>query len=212
MLEDYALAASYFRQLAPFYAKDDWSDLELLTLDLYIKCLRHMEQNDDYVRIGFKILAKTIRSKAATGQQPQVNSIKFTNICQPPLSATSSLSDILSASNSLKDPLTLPMDTYFDRIDMGMYMRHSPDDDGFELSLILRSLLPESFLAESVRAQILGVEEDLHPELWLHASGQNIEPGVCRIWLRSNVSQCSCIPRAMVAHNAHRRCSQPGMF
>lgn len=183
------MAASYFRQFAPFYANDDWSDLELLTLDLYAQCLRHMERNDDYVRIALKILAKTIRSKAAIGQQLQMTSINFANIRQPPLSATSSLSGILSASKSLKEPIPLPMDIYFDRIDMGMYMRHSPDDDGFELPLVLRSLLPESFLAESVRAQILGVEEDLHPELWLYANGQNIEPGTCRIWLRSNVSQ-----------------------
>lgn len=83
------------------------------------------------------------------------------------------------------------MDIYLDRIDMGLHMRHSPNDDSFEFPLVLRSLLPESFLAESVRAQILGVEEDLHPELWLHANGQNIEPGTCKIWLRSNVS-CNC--------------------
>ena len=81
------------------------------------------------------------------------------------------------------------MDDYFDQIDMGTYVRHSPDDDSFQFPLQLRSLLPESFLAESVRVQILGVEEDQRSELWLHANGQNIKPGVSKIWLGSNVSR-----------------------
>lgn len=186
LLEDYEVAASYFRQLTPFYAKDDWSDLELLMLDLYAQCLHHMERNEDYVRIGLKVLAKTIRSKAAIEQQPQETLTKLANIHQPRQCAMGSLSGILSASKSLKELVSLPMDTYFDPIDMGMYVRHSPDDDGFQFPLVLRSLLPESFLAESVRVQILSVEEDQRSELWLHANGQNIEPGTSSIWLGSN--------------------------
>lgn len=211
MLKDYEVAASYFRHLAPLYAKDDWADLELLTLDLYAQCLHHTEQNEDYVRIGLKILAKTIRSTAAIRQQPQSKSLKLANVHQPPQSATGSLSSILSASKLLKIQITLPMDAYFDRIDMGAYVRHSPDDDGFQFPLVLRSLLPEKFLAESVRVQILSVEGDHRSELWLQANGQIIEPGTSRIWLRSNVSRFHSIPNATVAHKADRRCFQPGI-
>lgn len=186
LLEDYEVAASYFRQLAPFYAKDDWSDLELLTLDLYAQCLGHMGRNEEYVRIRLKTLAKTIHSKADIGQQSRINSMKVASIRQPPPSATDSLSGILSASKLLKEPLRLPMSTYFDYIDMGMYVRHSSDDDSFQFPLVFRSLLPESFFAESVRIQILSVEEDQRSELWLHANGQNIGPGTSKIWLRAN--------------------------
>ena len=194
-LEDYEGAASYFRQLAPFYAKDDWSELELLTLDSYAQSLQHMERNEDYVRIGLKILARTIRSRAAIRQQPQISSMKPANARCPPQSATASLSGIISASKILKEPITLPTDNYFDNIDMGTYVCHSPDDDGFQFPLILGSLLTESLLAESVRVQIVSTED--HPfELWLHASGQKIEPGTSRIWVRSNVRpfsfNCMC--------------------
>lgn len=180
-------------------------------LDLYAQCIHHMERNEDYVRIGLKVLAKTIRSKAAIKQQPQETLTKLANIHQPRQCAMGSLSGILSASKSLKELVSLPMDTYFDPIDMGMYVRHSPDDDGFQFPLVLRSLLPESFLAESVRVQILSVEEDQRSELWLHANGQNIEPGTSSIWLGSNVSWFCSTPYATVAHNAYRRCSQLGM-
>lgn len=211
LLEEYEVAASYFRQLAPFYAKDDWSDLEMLTLDLYAQCLHHLERNEDYVRIGLKMMAKTIRRKATIGWHSQTHSMKLSNRRQPPQSATGSLSGILSTSNLLKEQISLPMDTYFDRIDMGRYVRHSLDDDGFQFPLVLRSLFPESFLAESVRVQILSVEEDQRSELWLYANGQNIEPGTSRIWLRSNVSLFWSSPDATVAHDAYRRCFRPGM-
>ena len=205
------MAASYFRQLAPFYAKDEWSDLELLTLDLYAQCLHRTGRNEDYVRIGLKILAKTIQSQAARKQQSQIDSIKRTSIRQPPQSATGSLSGILSASKLLDEQILLPMDAYFDRIDMGVYVRHSPDDDCFQFPLELRSLLPESFLAESVRVQILGVEGEQRSELWLDAAGQNIEPGTSRVWVGSNVSRSCPTPNATLTHHASRRCFQPGM-
>ena len=175
--------------MAPFYAKNDWSDLELLTLDLYAQCLHHVEPNANYVRIGMKTLAKKTRSKAASGQQPRMDSMKLANAYQSSKSSTGSLSLILSASRLLKEQVLLPMDEYFDQIDMGIYVRHSPDDDSFQFPLLLRSLLPESFLAESVQVQILGVEQDQRSELWLHAHGQNIEAGVSNIWLASNVSR-----------------------
>ena len=188
LLKDYEVAASYFRKLAPFYAKDDWSGLELLTLDLYAQCLHHLQRNYDYIRVGLRILAETVRNNATVRQQPKVNPIKLVHTRPPPHSAAGSLSGVLSASKALKENLSVPMDTYFNRIEMGLYVRHSPDDDGFEFPLVLGSLFPESFLAESVGVQILSVNEDQRSELWLHANCQNIEPGTSKIWLRSNVS------------------------
>ena len=148
-----------------------------------------MSPNAEYVRIRMKTLAKTTGGKAASGQQPQTIPMKLANFHQSSKSARGSLSLILSASKLLKEQISLPMDDYFDQIDMGIHVRHSPDDDSFQFPLQLRSLLPESFLAESVRVQILGVEEDQRSELWLQANGQNIEPGVSKIWLGSNVSR-----------------------
>ena len=148
-----------------------------------------MALNADYVRIGMKTLAKRAGGKAASGQQRQMKSMKPENVNQSLVSATGKLSLMLSASKFLNEQVSLPMEDYFDQIDMGIYVRHSPDDDSFQFPLLLRSLLPESFLAESVRVQMLGVEEDQRFELWLHADDQTIEPGVSEIWLGSNVSR-----------------------
>ena len=122
-----------------------------------------------------------------------------------------SLGEIFSASNLSKEQITLPMNDYFDHIDMGIYVRHSPDDDGFQFPFLFRSLLPESFFAESVRVQISSIDGDQRSELCLHASGQYIEPGMSKIWLGSNVSRSRFL-RASVAHDGHRQCSQPGTY
>ena len=198
------MAASYFHQLAPFYLKDDWSELELLILDLYVQCLYHSERNADYVRTGLKTLAKKIQGQATIQQQSPRESMTLANVYQASVSAGSGLSSILNTSNLLKEQMSVSMDGYFDRIEMGMYIRHSINDDGFQFPLVLRSLLPESFRAESVRVQILSVEESQHFELWLHANGQSIEPGMCRIWLGSNVSPLNSTVNAMVAHSGSR--------
>lgn len=211
LLDDYEVAASYFRQLASFYAKDDWSDLELLTLELYARCLHRLERNADYVRIGLKALAKSIQGKAAIGKQPQIKPMKPPYIHQVSRSAARSLGNVLNTSKLLKEQIALAMDDYFDSVEMGMYVRHSTDDDGFQLPLVLRSLFSESFLAESVRVQILSAEENQHSELWLHANGQPIKPGMSRIWLGSRVSPLGSTASATVAHSRYRRCSQPGM-
>ena len=180
--------------------KDDWSDLELLTLDLYVQCLRRLERNADYVRIGLKTLARKIQGNAALQQQSPTESMKLANIRHASASTANSLTTILNTSKLLNEQISLSIDGYFDRIDMGMYLRHSNDDDAFEFPLVLRSLLPESFLAESVRVHILSVEEGQRSEVWLHANNQSIKPGMCKIWLRSNVSPLDSTVNAVVAH------------
>ena len=190
--------------------RDDWSDLELLTLDLYVQCLRRLERNADYVRIGLKTLARKIQGNAALQQQSPTESMKLANIRQASASTANSLTTILNTSKLLNEQISLSIDGYFDRIDMGMYLRHSNDDDAFEFPLVLRSLLPESFLAESVRVHILSVAEGQRSDVWLHANDQSIEPGICKIWLRSNVSPLGSTVNAVVAHKGHRRCSRRG--
>ena len=182
----------------------------MLTLDLYVQCLHRLERNADYVRIGLKTLAKRIRAKAVIQQQSSAESMKLAHVHQVSRSAANSLSSILDISRLLENQVSLSMDNYFDCIDLGLHVRHSTDDDGFQFPLVLRSLLPESFLAESVRVQILSVEEGQRFELWLDAKDQNIEPGSSRIWLGSNVSPLRSSFNATVADNRNSRCSQPG--
>lgn len=170
--DDYLSAASYFRQLAPFYAKDNWSDLEITMLETYAQCLKHLNKTEEYVRISLKTLAKMIN-------EPSRRPHKGTTEC---------LNRLLSVSKTLDVEVTAPLSDYFDNIDLGRYIRHFTDRDGFELSLKLRSLLPIDIQAQSVRVRMISTEGEQRSELWLATEGpQNVKLGTGELIVKSNV-------------------------
>ena len=157
-------------------------------LDLYSQCLHKLGKTEDYVRIALRTLAKTIRSafgavvECRTGPSERPES-------WPSLSSTNvNLKDIIATSASLDQLVSAPMDPYFDNIRLDPYIRHSPDHDGFTMTLRLRSLINEDFTAESVQARLISFGEEQRSELWLTAEGsQMIKPGMARVTLKSNV-------------------------
>ena len=58
---DYNAAVSYIHKLATFYAKDDWNTLEMSMLRMYAQCLQKTNRDEEYVRVGLKIVAKVVR-------------------------------------------------------------------------------------------------------------------------------------------------------
>ncbi|MCJ1276106.1 hypothetical protein MMC21_003911 [Puttea exsequens] len=187
-LEDYRTAAAYFRQLAPFYAKDHWTNLEFVMLNMYAQCLRHLGKTEECVRISLKAFAKTIQVSSAGSQDFQFHRQSRINAHSPPPGSKLRLTEILASSESLGQIVIVPLDQYFDRIKLDKYIRHSPEHDGFELTLQMRSLLPESFQAESVWAKIVSTEEDRKSEIWLYLEGNMVVgPGSITISLKSKM-------------------------
>jgi len=186
-LKDYSVAASYFRQLAPFYAKDDWSNLEIIMLGMYAQCLGHLGKVEEHVRIALRILAKTIRSTCGASKEFRIGAKRRMDTQKPISNTKMDIRDITSASQPLSQPVSVPMDQFFDGIRLDKYIRHSPELDGFGLSLRLRSLLPESFEAQTVQAKIVNTGVEQNSEIWLSADDvQMIEPGIVNISLQSN--------------------------
>ncbi len=141
-------------------------------LDTYAQCLKHLNQIEDYVRIKLKALAKMIDGR----RQCLLND------------AAGYLNELVSASKTLGVEITAPMNDYFDSIDLSKYIYHFANQDGFKLSLKVRSLLPADLHVESVRVSIVCAEEDGRSELWLATGGhQIIKQGLGEITLKSNV-------------------------
>lgn len=198
-LKDYSMAASYFRQLAPFYAKDDWSNLEMVMLDMYTQCLKYLGKIEDYVRIALRTLAKAVRSTSRATTESRTGSIE-PRAWHTLSSTTVCLKDIIAASVSLDQPVSVPMDQYFDNVRLDTHILHSPDHDGFTLNLQLRNLVPEAMEAVTVRARLISVGEEQRSELWLTTDGVRVvKPGMARITLRSNVRRNTLFRRAKVS-------------
>ena len=190
-LEDYAAAASYFHQLAPFYAKDDWANLELSILDMYAQCLKKLDRWDDFVKIGLKVLAKTVQlhyrnldfkcrmeihSTAAMNNDDVVNGMRY-------------LSQVLSASRKLEVPASAPMVNYFEQIQVDPHIRHLEDQDGFELSVKLRSMMPSELHVQQVQVRLVSVGEGQKRDIWLSTVGAvKLKKGFITVVVISNVS------------------------
>ena len=188
-LKEYDIAASYFRNLAPFYAKDEWSNLEMVMLNMYAECLSHLQRTEDYVRVAMRALAKIVQNSLGAPGEPQKGSADLLSVAENPGYTTVSFQAIMAASTSLEQLVSVPMDQYFDHVGLDKYIQHFSDHDGFALLLKFRSLLPGSLEAQSVRVKLTSTGEEPRSELWLAVdSPQIIRAGYNQIKLRSNVS------------------------
>ena len=186
-LKDYGVAASYFRQLAPFYANTKWSALERAMLDKYALCLMQLKQHDDYVRISLKILAKVIKVNAIVERKTQHYKImRDSKLCLD--DGSSYLNSALAASELCTIEFPTSLKDYFGNVQLEKDIRHFPDQDGFAVHLNFQSLLPEEFTAQSVQVRLLPLKAEHRSDLWLSSEGaQPIKPGSARVCLRSNV-------------------------
>lgn len=166
--EDYSAAASYFRQLAPFYAKGDWTDLELVMLHLYALCLRKLERNEEYVGITLKILTKQVQRRKEELGEPQRKLVAAPNAS--PIAGAKHLENAIAASKTLQKGVTVSMGDFFGELIIDTQIRHKGDRDGFLLHLRLHHLMTEDFEVQEVNIHLLSVDNDQRSELWVSKS------------------------------------------
>lgn len=164
-LGDHPAAASYFRQLAPFYAKGGWTDVELLMLDLYAQCLRKLERNEEYVGIALKILAKQVQVWKSELEEAHVKSLSRRKIKLG--GGVRYLEDAVAVSRSLEKAISVPIDHYFGPVVLDPQICHQDGKDGFLMHLSLQHVMQEDLLVDEVKVCLISVDEDQRSELWL---------------------------------------------
>ena len=161
-LKDYKSAAPYFDQLATYYGKTNWMHLEITMLDMHAQCLKRLGRVEDFIKVALR---------AITAQKGRPG-VSYHTLC--------SLTDVITASESLLQPLTASLDDHFSNIQLDPYLRHYSDHDGFQMLLYLRNLLPEPFQADAIRIKIISTEKDRTGEHWLSVDGlQEVAKGQC---------------------------------
>ena len=157
-------------------------------LDTYAECLKQLKKEEEYVRIGLKIMAKTIEDCNPFGRQQANQPNKFQDPEEGRTNIGKYLNTVLATSKVLRTEMVALLQDYFDDVRLGEQIQHFPDQDGFEVALYLRSLLPEGLPVQSVEVRILSAEAGHNSEIWL--SGKEIEiirPGKAQISLESKV-------------------------
>ena len=144
---------------------------------MYAQCLERTNRYEDYIQVGLKVIARLVRQNWGNfGIQPSDKSMLLT------------LSNLISASNSLDKPVSAMLDDYFDNIMIDPHPRHFDDHDGFQLRLTLRNCTSEAVKAQKIQVKITSIDEEHHSEFWLAADGIHIlEPGTFTVLLGTKV-------------------------
>ena len=144
-------------------------------LEMYARCLKHLDRNEEYIDIALQILAKTVQRNRI---------VQYQNVGH----ASGHLRSLIAASKSLDKNVSIPMDGYLGDIRLDPYLHRYERHDGFQLSLRFQNLMPETFQAQKIRARLVTVEEEPPYEIWLSPEGvERIEPGSVKVVLGSNV-------------------------
>ena len=186
-LKDYPAAASYFRQLAPFYAQGQWSELELVMLDLYAQCLAHLDRKEEYVSIALKIVAKQVEAYRRSRDDWKADLQKSNSVVTE--TSRSYLHGLIAASKSLERQIVAPIERYFEHVFVDPQIRHSDKHDSFHLLLKLRLQALEMLPSEEIRVCLVRTTEEQRSELWLTAVDVKIPTGeITTISVASRVS------------------------
>ena len=139
-------------------------------LDMWAKCLKELGNLREYISIA-------LRAVSCITTQPY----------SLPVSEWS-LTELIESSADVIELIMVPLENYFLAWNLGPYISHFVDSDGFGLELHIRSLLNESFQADLVSIQIISVEEGQSDEICLTCgSNMTIKPGTNKISLISKV-------------------------
>ncbi|KAL3481889.1 trafficking protein particle complex subunit 10 [Aspergillus californicus] len=186
---DYGAAASYFHQIAPFYGNKQWTILEGIMLEMYARCLKELNRNEEYVRMNVRLLAKY-----AAHKQSQLSSREKTldasSIFAEEELISEYVAELFRASAALQKDISAPLTDFFADLNVKPGILHYKNKDGFQLQLYLRFLLGKQIEVDSVKVRLVSVNHSAQSsEHWIEAQGKaTIKSSSTRILVDSSVT------------------------
>lgn len=198
---DFAAAASYFNKVLATFGENQWSLAEEALLHKYAQCLKALNRKDEYVRIVLTLLARMADVKKPQTRKRSRNdsagiSVSHTSTSQsrPVLNGSALFEDLVTYSRSLPYDISVPLNNYFDDLEIDRCIHNFDDRDGFELSFSLRQLLASEITIDTVKARLTSTKEGQSDELWLsNNGGETLGDNPTRIKLSTTVRVCDRI-------------------
>jgi hypothetical protein len=184
---DYEAAASYFHQMAPFYGSKLWVVLEGIMLELYSRCLKELNRNEDYVRMMLKLLAQfATYSQSKLSSRQKSLSIPTSIVQQEQLSGY--VADLFEGAKGLQKDVTASLADFFADLQVDPAIRLYDDKDGFQIQLSLRFLLGPEINIDSVKVRLVSASSSQHVEHWIEGSANfTIKSSTTKILIDSSV-------------------------
>lgn len=185
--KDYAMAASYFRQLAPFYARGEWTDLELPMLESYAECLNYLDRKEEYISIALKVLSKRIQQSRSENEAAGISMDTMTG--SRSIQTKNWLSDVVAASEHLARDFAVPVQHYFSDLFLKPELIQDDGQDSFTLQLQLRHALAEPLKVSKVNVCLIAAGQDQRNELWLsHVDPFEMNPGLVTVDVQAAIT------------------------
>lgn len=193
---DYSTAASYFQQLTTFYAESKWEELEGATLELYGRCLKHLNRSEEYVHALLRLLGLYSRTAREKSKQAAQANKRFSSLVPSSFSTVTRdrisnyVRELCESSRSLTKEVTVQLADFFGSIVVEPRVLHFEDRDGFRVQLSLRFVLGDGITVDSVKMRLVNTADGQNDELWLESEDEEVtvKSFPTRILLDSSVS------------------------
>ncbi|KAE8154414.1 trafficking protein particle complex subunit 10 [Aspergillus avenaceus] len=168
---DYGAAASYFHQITPFYGSKQWSVLEGVMLEMYARCLKELQRNEEYVRMTLRLLSKFATYMQSTLSTRQ-KTLDASSIFAEETLISEYVDELFEASNALQKEVTAPLTDFFADLHVKPAILHYENRDGFQLQLSLRFMLGKRIDIDSLKIRLVGAGGNQSNEHWLESSNK----------------------------------------
>lgn len=186
---DYESAASYFHQMAPFYGSKVWAVLEGTMLELYSRCLKELERNEDYVRMMLKLLSKYASYAASRiSHSKMALSAPTSTLEQAKLAGY--VSGLFEAAGTLQKDINASLVDFFTDVHVDPAIQLYDDKDGFRIRLSLRFLLGPQVEVDSIKIRLVSANNSQNAEHWIEGSTKFVvKSSETTIFIDSSVSR-----------------------
>ncbi|KAL4790058.1 trafficking protein particle complex subunit 10 [Aspergillus venezuelensis] len=186
---DYGAAASYFHQIAPFYGSKRWTILEGIMLEMYARCLKELNRNEEYVKMMVRLLAKY-----AAHTQSQLSSREKTLDASSVFAGEALVSEyveeLFKGSAASQKEISAPLADFFGDLNVKPGILHYTDKDGLQLQLYLRFLLGRQIDVDSIKIRLVSANSSVSSsEHWIETSSKvTIKSSSTRILVDSSTT------------------------
>ena len=183
---DYSGAGNLLARITPLYGEREWHQIETPLLRIHAQCLKMLHRRDDHVRMLLTILQSSVTKHKASNQ--------LKGIPKPPIPDSQEeqlVSELLTHSEALPYELSAPMSAYFANIVIDPFLRHIPDQDGFQIRLKFFHLLGTRITFQRVRLWLKSLAGGASLEVVLeNLEPVEVRPGAATIVLSTNTNVC----------------------
>ena len=189
--DDHSAAASYFHQITPFYGNKGWVVLEGVMLEMYARCLKQLQRNEEYVRMTLRLLAKYavyIQSSLSARQK----TLDASSIFAENSLVFQYVEELFQASGTLQKEVSASLTDFFADLEVKPCVLHFAEKDGFQMQLSLRFLLGKRINIDSTKVRLVSAGGGQSNEHWIEASTKaTVKSSLTKVLVDSSVSRHS---------------------